>query len=436
MNNLLESYKVLGIGVGADMAAVTTSYRQLCREYHPDISDNPEAEELMKQVNIAYTILRDKFKREAAFREKASGIRQNIRYTPKPPQTSYTGTTPPTARTQQAGYTQTAQTEQTAQAQQNAQKRREEADWHRRKAVEQAAVSAEAETDSRKVLHDYFDALNAFDYKKAYSFLSEYDKKNISQESFIKWRESVAKLYPMREFKIAAGSSIAVVTWGGSKIFHARKFKVTVTEDDYTATRGVQSGAHDKLVIIENLRWCVFLGYKEVGELTRTFEKRFESKKKQDIEKRWEEYAAGFNTEYDMLTMTGLRKAASKEIYRQRRYGSAITFAAIKIELSAEKSSGMSELLRSAAKTISGQLREIDISAYAGDGIFVIMFIELGKKNAQNIICRLIDAIKQNADPGLGKDAQIDYSYDSWSENRYADMEEINNVLQKFGKKM
>ena len=405
MSNLLESYRVLGVKVGAGMADVTTSYRQLCRTHHPDISDDPGSEELMKQINIAYTVLREKFKNESAFRERQTYSRPVRRY--------------PTAAVRQ----------QTMDAQQQA------AEAHKQRAAERAAASADAEKEAYSVLHDYFAALNAFEYTTAYEFLSDHDKKYIPVESFIQWRESVARLYPMREFKIAGGSSIAVVTWGDEKTFHARKFRIVITEDDYT-DNAMQSGDIDKLVINEDGKWGVFLGYREINELTRTFDRRFETKKKENVEKRWEEYNSGLYPEYDMLNIAGMRKPVSQELYRQRRYGGSMTFAAIHIKSDGAASTGHEELLRSAAKTISGVLRETDIPAYAGDGVFVIMFIELGKKNADNIISRMVESIRKNAGSQLGSHAEIEYGFGSWSGNSFADMDTLNGILEKFNKKI
>ena len=405
MSTLLESYKVLGVKVGAGMADVTTSYRQLCRTYHPDISDDPAAVELMKQINIAYTVLREKFKRESTIRDRQNYTRPVRRY--------------PTAETRQ----QTVDTRQKAvEAQQN-------------RAAERATASASAEKEAYSVLHDYFKALNAFDYVSAYKYLSAHDKKNITLEGFIEWRDSVARLYPMREFKIASGSSIAVVTWGEDRIFHARKFRIIVTEDDYT-DNATQSGDVDKLVINENGKWGVFLGYREISQLTRTFDKRFESKKKRDIEKHWHEYYSGLHPEYNMLNLEGMRKPVSKELYRQRRYGGSMTFAVISIKQGDEKSAGLDELLRSAAKTICGSLRETDVPAYAGDGVFAVMFVELGKKNAENIISRLIETIRKNAGPQLGTQAKIEYKYNTWTGNSYADMDALNELLLAYNKKI
>jgi len=422
MSNLLESYRVLGVKVGAGMADVTSSYRKLCREYHPDISDDPAAEELMKQINIAYTVLREKFKREEAFRSRQTYTRPVKRYPtaeqrpPQPPPQQKKAPPPPPREQQEP--------------------RQQAAEAHWEKTAERVAVSQEAEEDAREVLREYFVALNSFNYAKAYELLSAYDKKNITLDAFVKWRESVARLYPMREFRIAGGSSVAVITWGGDKTFNARKFKVIVTEDSDTENKNQSSGDVDKLVINEGGSWGVFLGYKEVTELTRTFDKRFETKKKDEVEKRWEEYVSGFHAEYDMLNLDGMKKQISKELYRQRRYGGAMTFAAISVKSGSEKAAGQAELLRSAAKTISGTLREIDVSAYAGDGIFAIMYVELGKRNAESVIKRLVETIRKNAGPGLGANAEITYEHGSWSGQVYADTDTLNGILVKFEKKI
>jgi len=422
MSSLLESYRVLGVKVGAGMADVTTSYRQLCRTYHPDVTDDPDAEEQMKQINIAYTVLREKFRRETAFNDRQTYSRPVKRY-PTP-----------------EAYRQTADTQrQTAEAQRKTaetQRRASEAYEQRtaERAEERAAASIDAEKMAYSALHDYFEALNACDYIKAYNCLSNHDKNHIDPEGFTGWRESVARLYPMREFKISGDSSIAVVTWGDNKTYHARKFRVAITEDDY-ADDSTLSGDVDKLVINENGKWSVFLGYKEISQLTRSFDKRFETKKKRDAEKLLENYASGLHPEYNMFNAEGFRKTVSKELYRQRRYGGSMTFAAISIIYNGAKNVSRDDLLRSAAKTICGTLREADIPAYAGDGLFIIMFIELGKRNAVNVIDRLIESIKKNAGPQLGEQTEIVYEYGSWSGAGHVDIDTLTGITEKINKK-
>ena len=415
MEDWLESYKVLGVRVGAGMADVTDSYRKLCRKHHPDVSEAPNAEELMKEINIAYTVLRNKFKRESMFSRERVAHTRSARHSPADAPEQEKHETPKNEQTE-------------------AQKKASD-ELRKQKAAQYVKNDANADKEARVVLQAYFEALNAYDFGKAYTFISEHDKRYISQDSFTEWRAAVAKLYPMREFKISTGSSIAMVTWDENETFQARKFKVIITEDDFADDKS-QSGDIDKLVVHQDDGWRVFLGYKSVKDLKKTFDVRFETKKRNDFQKRWKEFNSGMYQEFNMLNLDGMHKAVSKELYRRSRYGGAITFAVLSIELVGGTSIGQEELLRSAAKTINNALREIDIPAYAGDGIFAIMFVELQRDNADATIARLIESIRKNAGSQLGSQAQINYTYEVWVEGNMVDIGNINNILQKFGKKV
>ena len=411
MASLLDYYKTLGIHFGASMAEVTSSYKKLVRIHHPDISDDPESWELMKQINIAYTALREKQKREAMFRDRQLYARQARRYSGAEP------------RAQNA-----------EPRNQNTEPRAQTAD-PRAQSADPRKAATDAEKEAYNVLNNYFRDIKTYDYSGAYFFLSSIDKRRITRESFIEWRKSVERLYPMREFKITGGLPIATVTWGEGRVLIARRFRVAVTEDNF-ASNETRVGDVEKLVIFENGLWKVFLGYVSVRELTRTFDERFETKRRNDIEKSLEEYRTELNPEYNMLSLTGMQKAISKEAYRQKRFGGTMTVAAISLRSGDMKSVGQEQLLRSTAKTIRKALRECDIPAYAGDGMFVLLLVELRRKVAEGIIIRLIERIRENAGPQLGKSAVIEYSYETFSDNNEADISSLNKVMRKFRKKV
>jgi len=265
--------------------------------------------------------------------------------------------------------------------------------------------------------------------------LTGYDRRQISRESYIEWRKSVARLYPMREFKISGGQPGLTVTLGDGKSHSARKFNVMITEEDI-AEEKMQSGGIEKMVVCEGGIWRVFLGYEGVVELTRGFDERFEAKRKRDIAKRWDEYYSGLCPEYNMLSITGMRKAVSREIYRQKRFGGTLAFAAISVKAAGAGGDGNNELLLSAARSITGSLRETDIPAYAGDGIFTILFVELRKKNAREVLDRLCEKIRKNAGPQPGHKADIATELGIWPGRYPADIDALNAVLKKFRKKM
>ena len=389
MNTLLEHYRILGVNVGAGIADITSSYKRLCRIYHPDISGDPKSEELMKRINIAYTALREKLKREAVFRERQSYARTARRYANNDARTNASDT---------------------------------------------RVTGAQAEREASEALQSYFKAISTFDYSNAYTFLSSYDRKHITRDSFIEWRKSVARVFPIREFKIMGGMSVATINFNDGKTQYARRFRVSVTEDDIT--KGVtHSNDVEKLVINEYGLWKVFLGYNGVNELTRAFDERYEVKLKRDAEQQWEEYYSGLYPEYNMLSLAGMSKAVSREMYRQQRFGGTLTFAVISIAPGGTRAGGYEQILRSAAKTMAGALRETDVPAYAGDGVFAILFVELRKKHANEIINRLIEKIRRNAGP-FGARVEIEYTFGSWSGSGSLDMDAMNKILKKFHKKM
>lgn len=58
-----DYYKVLGLEPGADDKAVKTAYRKLARKYHPDVSQEKDAENKFKEVAEAYEVLKNAEKR-------------------------------------------------------------------------------------------------------------------------------------------------------------------------------------------------------------------------------------------------------------------------------------------------------------------------------------------------------------------------------------
>ena len=60
-----DYYEVLGIDRSADAVEIKKAYRRLARKYHPDVSQEPDAEERFKAVGEAYEVLKDAEKKAA-----------------------------------------------------------------------------------------------------------------------------------------------------------------------------------------------------------------------------------------------------------------------------------------------------------------------------------------------------------------------------------
>ena len=68
--------------------------------------------------------------------------------------------------------------------------------------------------------------------------------------------------------------------------------------------------------------------------------------------------------------------------------------------------------------------------------MFAILFVGLDKANAEEIIGRLAEDIRKNAGPQLRPRASIGYGHETWPAGASADVNALNRVLKKFGKKM
>ncbi|MEF8831311.1 MAG: DnaJ domain-containing protein, partial [Halobacteriales archaeon] len=60
-----DFYSVLGVDHDAGEDEIKQAYRKKAAEYHPDVSDDPDAEEKFKRIKKAKEVLTDEEKRQA-----------------------------------------------------------------------------------------------------------------------------------------------------------------------------------------------------------------------------------------------------------------------------------------------------------------------------------------------------------------------------------
>jgi len=69
-----DYYEILGVPRDASLEDIKAAFRKLARQYHPDVSKEPDAEERFKEVNEAYGVLSDPEKRARYDRYGRAGL--------------------------------------------------------------------------------------------------------------------------------------------------------------------------------------------------------------------------------------------------------------------------------------------------------------------------------------------------------------------------
>lgn len=59
----MDHYEILGIASNASSREITSAYRRLALQYHPDRNKTPLANDMMLRINTSYSILSDPNKR-------------------------------------------------------------------------------------------------------------------------------------------------------------------------------------------------------------------------------------------------------------------------------------------------------------------------------------------------------------------------------------
>lgn len=79
-----DYYKIMGVEPDASAEEIKRAYRKLARKYHPDVSDEPDAEDRFKEIGEAYEVLKDPAKREQYDQLRAGGWRGGESFRPPP----------------------------------------------------------------------------------------------------------------------------------------------------------------------------------------------------------------------------------------------------------------------------------------------------------------------------------------------------------------
>ena len=357
-----DYYSILQVHDKADNDVITCAYRLLSKKYHPDINKSKNAEELMKRINIAYSILSDNRKRTLYDIERSRNAREiDIGARQGAPRV-----------------------------------------WrHNDPADAKMDASANAEIEKAGVLiKNYYQHIKNGDFDAAYECVSAYDRAKIKRADFRKWRETVAKTYELREYEIEFYKAHRLM-FVPKKVFEAAyEFTIRICERDI-AKNSFAEYKTSKTAVRDKNGLGVYLGYSDVKPFIESFGRRGDdAADEKSMHEHWYRDRANHDPLTGMLNLGGFLSAAKTEVSRHTRHNSTFSIAVFGLRQKPATGIGLrfggagAQTPGDDAISLTGQflaesIRDIDIPCRWKDGKFIVLFAEAGATAAARAAGRI-----------------------------------------------
>lgn len=357
MDRWEDYYGLLQVHPQAEQEIIQGAYKRLCRKYHPDVNPTASASQLMTRINEAYEVLSS-----------------------------------PTAR------------------------RQYHAEWQRRNNTPGQASAPRVEVRERvvyvnreqphggteaaaKIVGQYFQYLSKRDYKNAYSTISTADKDCFGYGAYVEWQESVSQLYEVGSTKLKLFKRYEAMKINDSGLkLPCEEYTVTINEKN-KSTGAVSEYNLTKYAVLEQGGWRVYLGYRDLTPLMIQFKVMASNLKEVQLLSLWERHKQQNDLEMGLPNRAGFEQAASREIYRHKRYARPFTIAVFSVAMPphiAVEQELHSRILKYAGYVISQTIREVDSMAWLGDNYFGAVLAETSKQNATSAVRRILKTVRHD----------------------------------------
>lgn len=327
-----DYYKILQVHVLAEPEVIESAYKRLAKKYHPDVCKLPGAAERMKKINEAYATLSDITKRREydSQRQKKRQARLNTAYE-KPPETEN---------------------------------------------------PVDCSPEAYEVLKEYFGCLKQREFINAYKLITEMDKSNITEDDFVRWQNSVSRIYSLQEYNLKAVKKEAPARLGDSVFPEAIEFSVETIEQNFVMGRLERDTIYKK-VVQDGSAYRVYIGMGDVRPHIERFEALNNLLLVKSVVNDMAEYYSYKDISTGLYNKKGFTEAAQREIWRATRYGNV--FSVMLCEVIPEKiqpKHACEELVRHTAewagRVLADNFRKLDIIGRWGESGFIILLPETG----------------------------------------------------------
>lgn len=338
----MDFYKILQVHPTAEQEIIESSYKRLCRKYHPDVNKSVDALDRIKRINIAYSTLGNEESRK----------KYHIIWSEKNKNQYY----------------------------KNQNKKSNEINI--------------------KVLEKYFYHISMKKFTEAYELISKHDKETINLEDFIKWQDTVSKVFSLENFECYSVKSFIDAELGDIVFKEVLQCETKLIENNIKSNI-TTSDEVTKYIVKEDEVWGVYLGYIQLQPLITKFEGLADS----DLFPTALEYWLKMKDRTDEITglpnKEGFIEKVQTEISRSKRYGNIFSIIFIKAKfLYYNKYLDIDDCIetmeRILAKSIKCDIRETDILGFWDKCEFVILLQETDYDGALKVAEKLCNIPNNN----------------------------------------
>ncbi|MBP1756579.1 MAG: hypothetical protein H6Q59_2977 [Firmicutes bacterium] len=349
-----DYYKILQVHYQAEQEIIESAYKRLARKYHPDVDLNHDNGDRMQLINEAYAVLSDPSKRNEYNLIWES---RNIRP-----------------------------------AMETVNNHREYTDTPKRS--DMRFLSAKA------LLEEYFQNITINNYSRCYELISELDKKNISKADFINWQTAVSRVYTMKEYKCDIYGVYRDKMIYGQMVDDVLEFSVNTIEYNIVMDM-LQKDSFNKLIILENGRWKVFIGYEKLEPIINKFnDLKGLLNAKSVINELMENHSKIDNTT-GLINQRGLLESIEREIFRFDRYGNQFSLILCEIEFvklmnSQEEKEIINHTIAAVGDLLINNLRKLDLVGRWDSKRLMLLLPETGLMPAIKVTNKIQRLLKDN----------------------------------------
>lgn len=323
-----DYYRILQVHHIAEPEVIESAYKRLAKKYHPDVNKAKDSDIRMKQIVIAYEILKDPEKRKDYDTDWVKKQGRAIS---------------------------------------------EETDLKKE-------INALSVTPAKTVLVRYFESIKNREFENAYEFITSIDKNKISKEEFLKWQNTVTKIFDLQDFECRASTIDRNTKLNGLIYKDVVGFIVITVEHNIVMNR-LEKDIINKKVVLEKEGWRIHLGYEDIRPHITKFEELDGLLVAKSVINEMMELYSNIDNLTGLFNKKGFIDAAEKEVWRYGRYGSKFSLMLLELDYDKGTISNKGQEFKDysvewAGKILKESIRKLDIIGRWGETGFIILMPE------------------------------------------------------------